>query len=295
MELSAEPSQSWPDAAGAVTTTGHGAIWLPAATSLGAGRLPASNVDGPAGSHRSDLGRHGDTALNLYRYLGEPKWHWQTAPATRGLSTTPACRGLPSNRFPGTQRTPECDGADQVAGPRGHHRARLPSKSARRGRWQPAKSQVIGVVTLSSTLYGPASTLATFAQAAIASGFTVSVESVHTLQRGPMQEAISHHLDQRVAGLIVIAPVESASEVIDNVPNNVPLVCIDGDPQLSADLVTIHQEAGGYAATSHLLQAGHQTVWHVSAEGMVRQPWPDRRVAACPDRGGRGDTTADHR
>jgi hypothetical protein len=60
-------------------------------------------------------------------------------------------------------------------------------------------------------------------KAAIASVFTVCVESVRTLQRDPMQEAISHHVDQRVAGLIVIAPVESASEVIDNVPDNVPL------------------------------------------------------------------------
>jgi DNA-binding LacI/PurR family transcriptional regulator len=138
------------------------------------------------------------------------------------------------------------------------------------------KSQVIGVVTQSSTLYGPASTLATFAQAAIACGFTVSVESVHTLRRAPMQEAINHHLDQRVAGLIVIAPVESASEVIDNVPDHVPLVCIDGDPRLSADLVTIDQEAGGYAATSHLLDAGHQTVWHVSGP----KEWFDSRGRA---------------
>ena len=61
--------------------------------------------------------------------------------------------------------------------------------------------------------------------------------------------------------------------MIDNVPDNVPLVCIDGDPRLSADLVTIHQEAGGYAATSHLLEAGHRTVWHVSGP----KEWFDSR------------------
>jgi len=126
------------------------------------------------------------------------------------------------------------------------------------------RTQVIGVVTQSSTLYGPASTLAAFAQAAIAAGLTVSVESVRSLERSPMQDAISRHLDQRVAGLVVVAPVESASEVIDSVANDVPLVCIDGDPHLSADLVTVDQEAGGHAATSHLLQAGHKTVWHVA-------------------------------
>lgn len=135
------------------------------------------------------------------------------------------------------------------------------------------KSQVIGVVTQSSTLYGPASTLAAFAQAAIASGFTVSVESVRSLERAPMQEAVSHHLDQRVAGLVLIAPVDSANDVLDEMPSDVPVVCIDGDPQRSTELVTVDQERGGYLATQHLLAAGHRTVWHVSGP----EDWFDSR------------------
>lgn len=126
------------------------------------------------------------------------------------------------------------------------------------------RTQVIGVVTQSSTLYGPAATLSSFAEAAIDAGFTVSVESVRSLDREPMQEAVSRHLDQRVAGLVIIAPVESAGDVIGTVPADMPLVCIDGDPMLPTDLVTVDQEAGGYAATSHLLSAGHKTVWHVA-------------------------------
>lgn len=135
------------------------------------------------------------------------------------------------------------------------------------------KSQVIGVVAQSSNLYGPASTLAAFAQAAAAHGFTVSVESVRTLEPGPMEEAVSRHLDQRIAGLVVIAPVDSANEVLDKVPSDIPLVCIDGDPQRSSELVTVDQDAGGYLATKHLLQAGHRTVWHVSGP----QDWFDSR------------------
>jgi DNA-binding LacI/PurR family transcriptional regulator len=135
------------------------------------------------------------------------------------------------------------------------------------------KSQVIGVIAQNSTLYGPASTLATLAQAAVAAGFTVSVESVPTLERSPMQEAVGRHLDQRVAGLVVIAPVDSANEVLDELPDDIPLVCIDGDPQRSAELVTVDQEGGGHAATRHLLDAGHRTVWHVSGP----QDWFDSR------------------
>lgn len=135
------------------------------------------------------------------------------------------------------------------------------------------RSQVIGVVTQSSTLYGPAATLTAFAQAAVAHGFTVSVESVRTLEREPITRAISRHLDQRIAGLVVIAPVSSANPALDDIPDDIPLVSIDGDPQRATELVTVDQDAGGYAATRHLLDAGHRTVWHVCGP----QDWFDSR------------------
>jgi DNA-binding LacI/PurR family transcriptional regulator len=135
------------------------------------------------------------------------------------------------------------------------------------------KSQVIGVVAQNTTLYGPAATLTALAQTAVTHGFTVSVESVRTLERRPITEAISRHLDQRVAGLVVIAPVTSANAALDNVPDNIPLVTIDGDPQRTTELVTVDQEAGGHAATRHLLDAGHHTVWHVSGP----EDWFDSR------------------
>ena len=125
-------------------------------------------------------------------------------------------------------------------------------------------SQVIGVVSRSSTLYGPAATLSALAEEAVRRGFTVNVESVRTLDRQPIADAIGRHLDQRVAGLVIIAPVESANHALDNLPEEIPLVTIDGDPARPTELVTVDQEAGAYAATRHLLDAGHSTVWHVS-------------------------------
>jgi DNA-binding LacI/PurR family transcriptional regulator len=128
-------------------------------------------------------------------------------------------------------------------------------------------SHVIGVVAQSSTLYGPISTLNALAQAALQHGFTVSVESVRALDRTPIAEAIRRLRDQRVAGLVVIAPVESANEALDGIPDDIPLVTIDGDRSRQTGLATVDQEAGAYAATRHLLEAGHATVWHVSGPG----------------------------
>ena len=125
-------------------------------------------------------------------------------------------------------------------------------------------SQVIGVVAQNSSLYGPASMLTAFEEAAQATGFAVNVGSVRSLDERSIAEAVDRHLDQRVAGLVVIAPVASANPALAQLPSDVPVVTIDGDPARSSTLVTVDQVAGARAATRHLLEAGHATVWHIS-------------------------------
>ena len=126
------------------------------------------------------------------------------------------------------------------------------------------RSQLIGVVAQNTTLYGPASLLAAFEQAAAEAGFAVSVGSVSSLDRRSISAVVERHLDHQVAGIVVIAPVASANEALDHLSVGVPLVTVDGDPQRPAALVTVDQVAGAGDATRHLLDAGHRTVWHVS-------------------------------
>ncbi|MGC9665379.1 LacI family DNA-binding transcriptional regulator [Planosporangium sp. 12N6] len=126
------------------------------------------------------------------------------------------------------------------------------------------RSQLIGAVTMNSTLYGPASLLAAFEQAAAEAGFAVSVATVSTPDRRSITAAVERHLDHRVAGIVVIAPVASAAEALAHMPAGVPLVAIDGDPERPGALATVDQVAGARAATRCLLEAGHRTVWHVA-------------------------------
>ena len=126
------------------------------------------------------------------------------------------------------------------------------------------RSQVIGVVAQNTTLYGPASLLAALEQTAAEEGFAVSVGSVRDLDQVSISEAVERHLAHRVAGIVVIAPVESAGEALEHLPKDVPLVTVDGDPRRPVPLVTVDQVAGAREATRHLLEAGHRTVWHVS-------------------------------
>lgn len=126
------------------------------------------------------------------------------------------------------------------------------------------RSQLIGVIAQNSSLYGPASLLAAFELAAAEAGFTVSLRRVKVLDRESIADAVEHHRDQRVAGIVAIAPTASANEALADVPAGVPLVTVDGDPRRATALVTVDQAAGAYEATKHLLEAGHGTVWHVS-------------------------------
>ncbi|MFC6090131.1 LacI family DNA-binding transcriptional regulator [Saccharothrix lopnurensis] len=126
------------------------------------------------------------------------------------------------------------------------------------------RSQLIGVVAQNATLCGPASLLAAFEQVASAAGFVVTTHRVNGLDRESITRALERHRDQRVAGVVVIAPTTSAHDALDAAPPGVPLVTVDGDPERSTPLVTVDQEAGAVAATRHLLEAGHPTVWHVS-------------------------------
>ena len=126
------------------------------------------------------------------------------------------------------------------------------------------RSQLLGVVALNTTLYGPASLLTAFEQAAGSAGFAVSVGSVPSLDRQSISAVVERHLDQRVAGIVAIAPVASAAEALQGLTADVPLVTVDGDPERPSTGVTVDQAAGARAATEHLLAAGHRTVWHVS-------------------------------
>ncbi len=126
------------------------------------------------------------------------------------------------------------------------------------------RSQLLGVIAQTSSLYGPVSLLASFEQASAQAGYAVSVASVVALTPEALAAAVNRQLDQDVAAIVVIAPVASAQRALAGVPVEVPLVVIDGDPASGAQTVTVDQAEGARLATQHLLDAGHRNVWHVA-------------------------------
>jgi DNA-binding LacI/PurR family transcriptional regulator len=62
----------------------------------------------------------------------------------------------------------------------------------------------------------------------------------------------------------VIAPLESVADALADVPSGLRVVAVEGDPGADVDVVAVDQFSGAAAATTHLLELGHRTVWHLT-------------------------------
>jgi DNA-binding LacI/PurR family transcriptional regulator len=126
------------------------------------------------------------------------------------------------------------------------------------------RSRTLGVVSFDTTLYGPASTLFAIERAAHAEGYFISTVSVTSLDRESVLEAVERLRGQGVDGILIITPQEAAVEAVLHVPRDMPVVAVEAGPEEAVPVVAVDQVAGAAAATRHLLELGHHTVWHVA-------------------------------
>ncbi|MBO3752032.1 LacI family DNA-binding transcriptional regulator [Streptosporangiaceae bacterium NEAU-GS5] len=126
------------------------------------------------------------------------------------------------------------------------------------------KSGVLGVVSIDTTLYGPASTLYAIERAAREHDYLVSIASLSALNRRSIEEGVERLRQQSVDGIIIIAPHESATEGLRHLPPDLPVVDVGGGEDVHVPATAVDQRAGAVRATRHLLSLGHRTVWHIS-------------------------------
>lgn len=144
------------------------------------------------------------------------------------------------------------------------------------------RSRTIGVLSVGSTDFGPASIMVGIERAIREAGYAMSV--VNTLEGDP--ESITGSLldlvEQGVDGIAVNEPVGvftlDAAQVGD-----LPLLSLSGRYGISTNelMVDADQSGGGRAATEHLLSLGHRTVHHVAgpsgwrSAGLRADGWRD--------------------
>jgi DNA-binding LacI/PurR family transcriptional regulator len=126
------------------------------------------------------------------------------------------------------------------------------------------RSKTLGVVSFDTTLYGPASTLLGIQQAAHDAGYAVTVSSLRSLNRDNVLDAIEHLRDQGVDGVAVIAPIRAGVDALRHIQSDFAVVAVEAGPNAPIPVAAVDQVAGAAAATRHLLNLGHKTVWHLA-------------------------------
>jgi DNA-binding LacI/PurR family transcriptional regulator len=148
------------------------------------------------------------------------------------------------------------------------------------------RSMNLGVITFGVSLYGPSLTLFGIADAARQLDYTSSLITLADINRDTLRDAFDHLREVAVDGVIVVAPVIGASDMIRGLAGNLPLVAFEPGAEIRRDCVATDEAGAARLATRHLLELGHETVWHLSgppgwlgSEARIRG-WRDELAAA---------------
>jgi DNA-binding LacI/PurR family transcriptional regulator len=136
------------------------------------------------------------------------------------------------------------------------------------------RSRTLGVLSIDTAAFGPASVLLGLERAAHAHGYFVSVARLESFDRQSVVAALEQLQRQSVEGILLNAGPAGMTRELDHFPVNVPLVAVEDTPEAGVPVVAVDQVAGAAAATRHLLELGHRTVSHIAG------PWdwlPARR------------------
>jgi DNA-binding LacI/PurR family transcriptional regulator len=127
------------------------------------------------------------------------------------------------------------------------------------------RTHQIGVVSLGTALYGPASLLISLERTARNSGYSLTVISTFEGDRGGVGGAMDALLEQGVEGIVLAEPIDEGEDL--RLTADLPVLSLGWFPGLHGPQVVIasgNGAEGAHAATDHLLSLGHRTVWHVA-------------------------------
>jgi DNA-binding LacI/PurR family transcriptional regulator len=126
------------------------------------------------------------------------------------------------------------------------------------------KSNTLGIVTIDSTLFGPASMVYGIEQAARAAGYFVSIASISSLTRQSVKEAVNRLREQSVEGIVAVVPHDDAMHALASVAPGTVTIAVGVGNGMAVPVVGVDNVAGAVLATEHLLQYGHRTVHHIT-------------------------------
>ncbi|MCU1526436.1 MAG: LacI family transcriptional regulator [Frondihabitans sp.] len=137
-----------------------------------------------------------------------------------------------------------------------------PNRAARALR--SGRFHTIGVIMFTLSSYGNSKTLEAIAEAASEADYTITLLPVHQRTQGGVTGAFARLSEQAVDGVIIVIEADILAERDLALPADVPVVVIDSSGRSARPLIDTDQAQGTRLAVQHLLDLGHETVWHVT-------------------------------
>ncbi|RLQ84019.1 LacI family DNA-binding transcriptional regulator [Mycetocola zhadangensis] len=128
------------------------------------------------------------------------------------------------------------------------------------------RTRTLGVILVSSDRYSTSAILLGVESVAAESRYTVTTASVpHHSTPASFIEAFERLERQGCEGIVILAPVGYLAEALGTRTERTPTVGHRQADSMGIDAL-VDQRAIARAATEHLLELGHRSVWHVSGD-----------------------------
>ncbi|BDV31157.1 LacI family DNA-binding transcriptional regulator [Microbacterium terricola] len=127
-----------------------------------------------------------------------------------------------------------------------------------------SRSQTIGILSASSTMYGPASSIASIEAAAQERGYWVSTANIDASAPQSIPDGIAHLMAQSIEGLVVIAPQVRVFRALAAQQLDIPYVTLQSTGLDPDHTLTVDQIGGARLATKHLISLGHRQIYHLA-------------------------------
>jgi DNA-binding LacI/PurR family transcriptional regulator len=122
----------------------------------------------------------------------------------------------------------------------------------------------IGVITFTLSTFGNMRTLDAIATEAARAGYSITLIPVAIPTQGEVAVAFTRLSEQAVDGVVIILEAHILDRADITLPTGMPVVIVDSNAGEHYSVVDTDQTEGARLATQHLLDLGHENVWHVS-------------------------------
>ena len=127
-----------------------------------------------------------------------------------------------------------------------------------------SRSQTLGILAASSSMYGPASSIAAIEAAARARGYWVSTANIDAADPQSIINGLAHLMAQSIEGLVVIAPQVRVVRALAAQRLDIPYVTLQSTDVDPDHTLSVDQIAGARLATKHLISLGHRYIYHLA-------------------------------